>query len=185
MNPIYENRIQPPRIGCGLTPTNTTQRKKSICGNSSLGYGTLKSRDVIEFAPKICSTRNNSRIMGVRRRRLSSDDSMNLPIAPPSSEIEVFDDPEIPPGMELTNFHYHCELCDAFFGDSAALEKHRINHQIEATPAKKQTPTRHQYFPRRKSFQCRECGKCYAERIKLNVHVMKRHPAEMEIIMVL
>ena len=203
MNPIYEERIQPPRAYC-FTPTNT-HRKKSFT-NSSLGYGTLKSRDITryeEFVPKLCSTRNNSKVnflsTPVQPRKSSSDDSIDqMPIAPPCSldgeiDDDVFeesDDPSIPPQLELRSDKYHCQLCDAFYSRPEALEKHLECHRIQATPARiHPDPTRIHptlaYKSQRKNYRCGTCGKVYHEKAKLNLHCMKRHPRKMEIIMVL
>lgn len=199
MNPIYEERIQPPRAYC-FTPTNT-HRKKSVC-NSSLGYGTMKSRDVYatpryeEFRPRICSTRNNSRVDFLTPQRKSSDDSIDMPIAPPCSldgelDDDVFDqsdDPEIPPQLELRSARFHCQLCEAFYSCPEALELHLEQHRIEATPIRYRRPNSPNLPPRirpARKFRCETCGKSYGEKAKLNLHQLKRHPRKMEIIMVL
>lgn len=192
----------------GHTPNNTSRRRMKCLQyrqeSSVSGYGTLKSRDTVGcgppmvetpmksydcFEPHVTSTRNNSCIMYPAHSdpiRRGSDSSADIcPIAPPCSvdgenedeySDDVFEDeplPAIPPSLELQ--YFNCQLCDQVFYRRESLNNHLERHMLDMK-SRDQKVTRH---------ECKDCGKVYKEKAKLNMHRVKRHKLNMEIIMVL
>lgn len=211
MDRIYQERIVAPNYRAGYTPNNTRKRTKCMQyrqESSVSGYGTMKSRDVETpikpydcFEPHVTSTRNNSCIMypidpiqidPINRHGSDSSADMQCPIAPPCSvdgenedeySDDVFEDeplPAIPPSLELQ--YFNCQLCDQVFYRRESLNNHLECHMLDM---KSRDQKNSKISKESRRYECQDCGKVYKEKAKLNMHRVKRHKLNMEIIMVL
>ena len=130
--------------------------------------------------------------------RKTSDSSGDIPIAPPcsvddynESDDDVFLEdfeplPPVPPSLNLHIQYFNCQLCDAYFYSHETLESHLQCHRLDQQNVR-QSPILRQRVskPKSQKFKCEECGKKFKEKVKLNMHTVRHHKPEMEIMMVL